>query len=115
MIQGNVLTTDTTDSLFYNYTKQLVVTIDGSEMFVVVTPDVVLVCKKDSVGKIKTRGGLPVPNTSILLNTTHMVYNALKRMIGYYRRTFSFDFSFLYVPSSCTCGYPRYAGADTSR
>lgn len=53
VIQGNVLTTDTTDSLVYNYTKQLVVTIDGSEMFVVVTPDVVLVCKKDSVGKIK--------------------------------------------------------------
>lgn len=24
---------------------------------------------------------MPVPNTSILLNTTHMVYNALKRMI----------------------------------
>ncbi|MBI5449446.1 NTP transferase domain-containing protein [Candidatus Gottesmanbacteria bacterium] len=53
VIQGNVLTTDTRDSLIYNYGKQLVVTIDGSEILVVVTPDVVLVCKKDSVGKIK--------------------------------------------------------------
>ena len=51
VIQGNVLTTDTTDSLVYNYTKQLVVTIDGSEMFVVVTSDVVLVCKKIRSGK----------------------------------------------------------------
>ena len=53
VIQGNVFTTDTRDCLIYNYTDQMVVTIDIGEMFIVNTPDVVLVCKKGSVGKIK--------------------------------------------------------------
>lgn len=53
VIQGKVLLTDTTDSLVYNYTDQLVVTIDLDDMLVVSTSDVVMVCKKSSVPKIK--------------------------------------------------------------
>lgn len=52
--QGKVLLTDTKDSLVYNYANQLVVTIGVDELLVVSTPDVVLVCKKDAVPKIKT-------------------------------------------------------------
>jgi len=51
--QGKVMLNDTQDSLIYNYTKQLVVTLDLNEMFVVNTDDVVLVCRKSSVAKIK--------------------------------------------------------------
>ncbi len=51
--QGKVLLTDTEDSLVYNYTDNMLVTIDVSEMFVVATEDVILVCKKTSVPKIK--------------------------------------------------------------
>ncbi len=51
--QGKVMTTDTKDSLVYNYTNQMVVTIDLDGMLVVNTPDVVLVCNKNSVPKIK--------------------------------------------------------------
>ncbi len=51
--QGKVLLTDTKDSLVYNYTTQLVATIDLEDMLVVNTSDVVLVCKKSSVAKIK--------------------------------------------------------------
>lgn len=51
--QGKVLLTDTTDSLVYNYTQQLVTTIDVDNMLVVNTPDVLLICKKTSVSKIK--------------------------------------------------------------
>lgn len=51
--QGKVYLTDTLDSLVYNYTDQLVVTIDCQELLVVNTNDVVLVCRKDSVPKIK--------------------------------------------------------------
>jgi mannose-1-phosphate guanylyltransferase len=51
--QGKTLLTDTQDSLVYNYTNQLVVTIDVEGMLVVNTPDVVMVCKKTSVPKIK--------------------------------------------------------------
>ncbi len=51
--QGKVLLNDTQDSLVYNYTDQMVVTIDLDGYFVVNTPDVVLVCRKDSVPKIK--------------------------------------------------------------
>lgn len=51
--QGNVMLSDTQDSLVYNYTDQLVVTIDIDDMLVVNTNDVVLVCKKSSVPKIK--------------------------------------------------------------
>jgi mannose-1-phosphate guanylyltransferase len=51
--QGKVMLTDTEDSLVYNYTNQLVTTIDLNDMLVVNTDDVVLVCKKTSVSKIK--------------------------------------------------------------
>jgi len=51
--QGKVLTEDTQDSLVYNYTDQLLVTIDLEGFLVVVTPDVVLVCHKNSVPKVK--------------------------------------------------------------
>ncbi|MBI4064968.1 hypothetical protein HY409_01170 [Candidatus Gottesmanbacteria bacterium] len=51
--QGRVLTQETRDSLVYSYTNQLVVTIDIEDMLVVNTDDVVLVCKKSSVPKIK--------------------------------------------------------------
>ncbi|MCL4360136.1 sugar phosphate nucleotidyltransferase [Patescibacteria group bacterium] len=51
--QGKVLVTDTDDSLVYNFTDQLLVTIDLAEALVVNTGDVVLVCKKSSVPKIK--------------------------------------------------------------
>jgi len=51
--QGEVMLTDTEDSLVYNYGKQLVVTIDVKELLVVNTDDVIMVCKKTSVPKIK--------------------------------------------------------------
>jgi mannose-1-phosphate guanylyltransferase len=51
--QGKVMLTDTRDSLVYNYTDRLVVTIDLDGYFVVNTTDVTLVCRKDSVPKIK--------------------------------------------------------------
>lgn len=51
--QGQVMLTDVNDSLIYNYGKQLVVSIDLDGIFVVNTPDVVLVCKKTSVPKVK--------------------------------------------------------------
>ncbi len=51
--QGKVVLQDTKDSLVYNYTEQMVVTIDAEELLVINTSDVVLVCKKTSVPKIK--------------------------------------------------------------
>lgn len=51
--QGKVMLTDTQDSLVYNYTDQLVVTIGVEELLVVNTGDVMLICKKDAVPKIK--------------------------------------------------------------
>lgn len=52
--QGKVMLTDTNDSLVYNYNdKQLVVTIDMDEVLVVNTDDVLLVCRKSSVPKVK--------------------------------------------------------------
>lgn len=51
--QGKVLLNDSRDSLVYNYTNQLVVTIDLEGMLVINTHDVVLVCHKNSVPKIK--------------------------------------------------------------
>jgi mannose-1-phosphate guanylyltransferase len=51
--QGKVILTDTNDSLVYNYTDQMLVTIDIDDMLVVNTPDVIMVCKKTSVPKIK--------------------------------------------------------------
>src|SRR5260221_7175130 len=44
--QGKVLLQDTKDSLVYNYSNQLVATIDLDDMLVVNTQDVILVCKK---------------------------------------------------------------------
>ena len=41
------------DELIYNYTDQLVVTIDLAGHLVINTHDVVLVCHKNSVPKIK--------------------------------------------------------------
>lgn len=51
--QGKVLLTDCKDSLVYNYTNQLVVTIDLTGFLVINTHDVVLICHKNSVPKIK--------------------------------------------------------------
>lgn len=51
--QGKVVTTDTKNSIVYNYGKQTLVTIDCEDMIVVVTDDVVMVCKKGAVPKIK--------------------------------------------------------------
>ncbi len=51
--QGRVLTTDSRDTLIYNYGEQLVVAIDLDGLLVVNTHDVLLVCHKNSVPKIK--------------------------------------------------------------
>ena len=51
--KGKVLVEDSRDSLVFNYTNQLTVGIDLSEMLVINTDDVVLVCPKSSVPKIK--------------------------------------------------------------
>lgn len=53
LIKGNVMAEDTRDSLIFNYNKQMVVGIDLSEMLVINTEDVLLVCPKSSVPKIK--------------------------------------------------------------
>ncbi len=50
---GKVLVNDCEDSLIYNYGKQLVVGIDLKEVLIVNTQDVILVCHKHSVPKIK--------------------------------------------------------------
>ena len=51
--QGTVSLTNVTDCLVYNYTDQLVATIDLDGLLVINTKDVLLVCKKTSVPKIK--------------------------------------------------------------
>ncbi len=51
--KGNVLVQDSQDSLMFNFTKQLVVGIDLEDMIVVNTDDVILICPKKSVPKIK--------------------------------------------------------------
>ena len=51
--KGNVLLEDSSDSLVFNYTDQLSVGIDLNEMIVINTQDVLLVCPKNSVPKIK--------------------------------------------------------------
>lgn len=51
--EGKVLLTDTEDSLVYNYTGSLVTTIDVKDALIVATDDVILVCNKSSVPKIK--------------------------------------------------------------
>lgn len=51
--KGKVLLEDTKDVLFFNYTNQLCVGIDLQEMLVINTEDVLLVCPKSAVPKIK--------------------------------------------------------------
>lgn len=51
--KGNVLLESSTDALVYNFTDDLVVGIDLQEMIIIKTPDVILVCSKRSVPKIK--------------------------------------------------------------
>ena len=51
--KGKVMLNDSKDSLVFNYTDQMVVGIDLSEILVINTQDVILVCPKTSVPKIK--------------------------------------------------------------
>lgn len=51
--KGKVLMNDSTDNLVFNYTDQLVVGIDLGKMIVINTDDVLLICHKNSVPKIK--------------------------------------------------------------
>lgn len=51
--KGNVVTQDSKDSLVFNYEDKLVVGIDLAELLVINTQDVLLVCPKNSVPKIK--------------------------------------------------------------
>lgn len=53
VVKGNALLEDTQDTLVFNFTPQLVVGIDLNDMVVVNTNDVILVCPKTSVPKIK--------------------------------------------------------------
>jgi len=51
--KGKVLITDSNDSLVFNYTNQMVVGIDLDKFLVINTEDVLLICPKSSVPKIK--------------------------------------------------------------
>ncbi len=51
--RGKVLLTESKDSLVFNYTNQMVVGIDLEKYLVINTEDVLLVCPKTSVPKIK--------------------------------------------------------------
>lgn len=51
--RGKVLLEDSKDNLVFNYAEQLAVGIDLSEMLVINTDDVLLICPKNSVPKIK--------------------------------------------------------------
>jgi mannose-1-phosphate guanylyltransferase len=51
--KGNVVTQDSKDTLVFNYEEKLVVGIDLEELLVINTQDVLLVCPKNSVPKIK--------------------------------------------------------------
>ena len=51
--KGKVLVEDSLDNLVFNYTDQMVVGIDLQKMIVINTDDVLLICPKDSVPKIK--------------------------------------------------------------
>lgn len=52
--KGNVYTHETKDSLVYNYVNKQVVSTVGLDGFVIVnTPDALLVCHKNDIGKIK--------------------------------------------------------------
>ncbi len=50
---GDVVLENTRDSLFFNYSKKLAIGIDLDEVIVIDTDDVLLVCPKSSVPKIK--------------------------------------------------------------
>ena len=54
VVAGEVLLEGARDNLVYNYNNQLVVGIDLEHMLVINTGDVLLVCPKTSVPKIKT-------------------------------------------------------------
>lgn len=51
--RGKVLIEDSSDNLVFNYTDQLMVGIDLKKMIIINTDDVLLICHKDSVPKIK--------------------------------------------------------------
>lgn len=51
--RGKVLIEDSSDNLIFNYTDQLAVGIDIKNLIVINTDDVLLICHKDSVPKIK--------------------------------------------------------------
>jgi mannose-1-phosphate guanylyltransferase len=51
--KGKVMLEDSSDTLVFNFTNQLAVGIDLEKMLVINTEDVLLVCPKDSVPKIK--------------------------------------------------------------
>ncbi|MBI2034998.1 MAG: hypothetical protein HYT11_04665 [Candidatus Levybacteria bacterium] len=51
--RGKVMLVDAKDTLMFNYTDQMTVGIDLDEILVICTEDVVLVCPKKSVPKIK--------------------------------------------------------------
>lgn len=51
--RGKVMLENTTDSLVFNYTDQMIVGIDLNDHLIINTEDVVLICPKDSVPKIK--------------------------------------------------------------
>jgi mannose-1-phosphate guanylyltransferase len=51
--KGKVLLEESFDNLVFNYTDQLIVGIDLNEVIVINTDDVLLVCPKNSVSKIK--------------------------------------------------------------
>ncbi len=51
--KGKVLIEDSRDSLVFNFTNQLIVGIDLNESIIINTEDVILVCPKNSVPKIK--------------------------------------------------------------
>jgi mannose-1-phosphate guanylyltransferase len=50
---GDVVLENTTDTLLFNYSKKLCIGIDLSELIVINTDDVLLICPKSSVPKIK--------------------------------------------------------------
>jgi len=52
--KGKILLENCTDSILHNETKQLIVGIDLNELVVVSMDDVILICPKGSVPKIKT-------------------------------------------------------------
>lgn len=51
--RGSVVLEDTADTLMFNYEKKLCIGIDLSEMVVINTEDVLLICPKGSIPKIK--------------------------------------------------------------